>query len=467
LTGQVTRRRAAVGVRSGAARGTSVVEAVAGDIARWAAGRSIAPLALSGFSLGFAMIAAVWLTGITAHAEVIALVALIASALTGRAARLYAGYAYREGRMRAAHDTSTAGVTTMADAPGTDWAQGACALLAEFAVYAGIAASVTTNASVASGFSGPAGSLLRNTSLATFGGSGADGVWRLAVVAAILLAVREMANICLAASKARTTMVGGQEAARRISVPAPPSGVRLVLLCVVVIVAGARPAFLLVLVIGGAALLIRLCVAGPNSGIIGYRGDGPLSVWIGQFVDGRLPPLPPLAVGLLVTGVLTLFGLEHLPGILKFTPAEAMLLSALGCWHPHDGRRDWMVPALLQTGEYVFIVALGFAFKVSPPVVFAVVTGVAMRQFDLAYRARNQVSPAWFIRARSAVERPPRLPGADWRGLGWEGRMIIAALAAVLGVMHYAYPVFAVYLWGLLAREAITGWSSGHAVADG
>lgn len=475
MTGQVTRRQGAVAAPAGvataiseAAVGTSVIESVTSNIARWAAARSLAPLALSGFSLGFAVIAAIWLTGITAHAEAIALVALVVSFVTCRAGRIYAGHAFRDsGRRNAGHATDTDSVVTMACTPSTDWAQGAFALLAELAVYAGIAGGVSANANAASGLTGPLGSHLRGTALATIGGAGPEGVWWLGIAAAILLAVREMANICLEAAKSRTAMVAGQEAARRILVPAQASGIRLVLLCLVVMIAGARTAFLLALVLGVLALLLRIGTSAPNSGIIGYRGDGPLSVWIGGFVDGRLPPVLPLLVGLLVTGVLTGFGLGNLPGILVFTPAEAMLLAALGCWHRHDGPHDWLVPALLHTGEYVFLAALGFAGNVSPPVTFAVVAGVALRHFDLAYRARNQVSPGLFMRASASVGRAARLPGADWRALGWEGRMIVAAFAAAVGVLPFAYPAFAVYVWALLAREAATGWSAGHSAVSG
>ena len=478
MTGQVTRREAAVGMPADTAvskavlvaqSGGTVVETVTNGIVRRAAARNLAPLALSGFSLGLAVIGAVWLTGVTAHGNLIALAALVASFFACRAARVYARHSFterpasREGRTgRGGHATDTASVVTMAFAPSTDWAQGACALLAELAVYAGIAGGVSAHAAAATGLSGPFGSLLRGTPVATLGGSGPDGVWRLAIIAAILLAVREMGNICVAAAKTRTAMVGGQEAVRRILVPAPPSGIRLVLLSLTVMIAGARPAFILAFGLGAAALLLRATVPGPNSGIIGYRGDGPLSVWIGRFVDGKLPPAPPLLVGLLVTGALTVSGLGRLPGILVFTPAEAMLLAALGCWHRHDGPRDWLVPALLHTGEYVFLAALGFAFHAWPPVIFALLTAVALRHFDLAYRARNQVSPGWFMHAGANIGRTPKLPGADWRALGWEGRMIVAAFAAAVGVLPYAYAAFAVYLWILLARETLTGWSAGH-----
>lgn len=448
MAGQVTGRESAAGTPAEAATAfspaaaiASGVEAVTGGIVRRAAARNLAPLALSGFSLSFAVVAAAWLTGVTAHGEWIALAALMVSFFTCRAARVYAKRA-------------------MALAPSTDWAQGAFALLAELAVYAGIAAGASMNAGAASGLTGPLGGQLRGTALATVGGPGAAGVWWLGIAAAIGLAVREMANLCLTAAKSRTALAEGPDAARRILVPVPASGIRLVLLCLVVMIAGARTALALAFVLGVLALLLRAGVAGPNSGVIGYRGDGPLSVWIGGFVDGRLPPVPPLLVGLLVTGVLTAFGLGNLKGVLVFTPAEAMLLAALGCWHRHDGKRDWLVPALLHLGEYVFIAALGAAGKVPLPVIFALLAAVALRHLDLAYRARNQMPPGLFMRSAASLGREPRLPGSDWRALGWEGRMIVAAFAVAIGAGPYAYVAFAVYLWVLLATEAITGWSA-------
>jgi len=474
MTGPMTPRGfAARGNVTGLGTGEEATQrSIAEDVARWAASRGLTPVALTGFSLCFAVIAAIWLTGISVHAEATAFAALAASFVTCRAARWY-----------------SAGQVTAA----TDWTQGACALFAELAVYAGIAGGVSANASVGAnasadasvgagtGLTGPVGEHLRSTFLATFGGSGPNGVWLLAVAAAILLAVREMANMSLASAKARTAVIDGPEAARKVLVPAQSSGAKLILLCLVVMLAGARTAFVCALVVGVLALLVRIRVAGPNSGAIGYRGDGPLAVWLGSFAAGRLPPMLPLFVGLLVTGVLTWFGLGNLPGILVFTPAEAMLLAAFGCWHPHDGSRDWLVPALLQAGEYLFLVALGFAGHVPGPVTFALLAAVVFRHFDLAYRARDQVSPAWFIRQGG---RAPVLPGADWRGLGWEGRMIVAAIAAAAGILPYAYPVFAMYLWVLLVRDAIQGWipasaaaqaqaqapgtgSAGHATVDG
>jgi hypothetical protein len=426
----------AAGQDAGAGRGAVIraLDRLGRQAACSAARHGLTPVALSGFSLGFAVIAAVWLTGLSPHADGAALLALLASAVSGRAARWYGAWL----------PTATA-----------DWAQGACALLAELAVYAGIAGGASANAGA--GVSGPVGSHLRGGFLAGLGGAGQGGVWRLAVAAAILLAVREMASISLAAARARTAALEGEDAARRIRLPPLPSGLGLIGLWLAVVLAGARAAFALTLLVGVLVVLARLAVPARNSGVIGYRGDGPLAVWLGSFVAGRLPPVPPLAVGLLVTGVLAWLGLGNLPGILILTPAEAMMLAALGCWHPHDGPRDWMVPALIQAGEYLFLAALGFAGKVPGPVTFALVAAVILRHFDLAYRARDQVSPDWFIRDTA---EPPALPGADWRGTGWEGRMIIAGIAALAGILPYAYPVFAAYLSLLALRDTVSGWAA-------
>ena len=95
-----------------------------------------------------------------------------------------------------------------------------------------------------------------------------------------------------------------------------------------------------------------------------------------------------MLVGLLVTGVLAALGLGNLPGILVLTPIEAMMLAALGARHPHDGRLDWLVPALLLAGEGVFLAALGLARHVTPWVVFALLAAVLVRHVDLACRAR-------------------------------------------------------------------------------
>jgi Family of unknown function (DUF5941) len=179
----------------------------------------------------------------------------------------------------------------------------------------------------------------------------------------------------------------------------------------------------------------------PDDGLTAYRGDGAISRWLGGLVQGRLPPLPPVLVGLFVTGVLTGLGLGNLPGILVVTPVEAMLLAALGARHPHDGRLDWLVPALLLAAECVFLDALGVARHVPVPLVFVLLGAVIMRHVDLAYRGRCG-----------------RGIGADRFGLGWEGRMLVAALAVVFGIAPVVYAVLSGYLWLLFCWDFLSGW---------
>jgi hypothetical protein len=123
------------------------------------------------------------------------------------------------------------------------------------------------------------------------------------------------------------------------------------------------------------------------------------------------------------------------------TPVEAMMLAALGARHPHDGRLDWLVPALLMTGEGVFLAALGLSRHAPAWLVFTLLAAVVMRHVDVAFRAR--------------VGRG--IP-ADVFGLGWEGRMLVAGLAAVAGIVPFAYVVLSGYLWVLLIWDFLSGW---------
>jgi hypothetical protein len=229
-----------------------------------------------------------------------------------------------------------------------------------------------------------------------------------------------------------------------------PAGERLVVIAVTTVLFGPRATLLLLL--GWGVLATGYVLAGQlarsavtdrpdDGGLAAYRGDGVVSRWLGRLVQGRLPPLPPVLVGLFVTCVLTALGLGNLPGILVLTPVEAMLLAALGACHPHDGRQDWLVPALLVTGECVFLAALGLSHRVPAALVFAVLAAVIMRHLDLAYRAR-------FGRGVQA----------DRFGLGWDGRMLLAGLAAVIGITPLVYAVVSGYLWLLFCWDFLSGW---------
>jgi hypothetical protein len=449
LIGELTRRGVTVrildaGPDSAGAVAELLADPAARDMATWAAWRRLTPATLYGISLGLGLVAAVWFAEVTVHAKLVAVVALTVSFLVARAGSLLA-VTGREGRIT----------------PVVAWLGFACGLLTELALYAALAVScglgpAAGQAAGPVGLDGPFGYALQNTFVATWGGAGTAGVWRLAIAAALVLAFRRMADL----GYGHTAQAPGNLFSRswlRIleQVITFPAGERYAVIVLTAVLFGPRLTFVVLLSWGAVAAGYVLAgqiarsarAARPEDGsaarpgLAAYRGDGVLSHWIGGLVEGRLPPLPPVLVGLLVTGVLTALGLGNLPGILLLTPVEVMMLAALGAGHPHDGRLDWLVPALLMTAEGIFLAALGLAEHVAAWLVFALLAAVIMRHVDLAFRAR--------------VGRG--IP-ADKFGLGWEGRMLLAAVAAMTGFAPLAYGVLSGYLWLLFIWDFLSGW---------
>jgi uncharacterized protein DUF5941 len=177
-----------------------------------------------------------------------------------------------------------------------------------------------------------------------------------------------------------------------------------------------------------------------GGGIAACRDDGPAAGLAGRIVRGQLVPLPPALAGLAAVILLAALGLGNLTGILVLAPVAAMLLAAPGAGHPHDGRLDWLVPIVLLAGQYVYLTALGFSAGVPGPVTFAIISLVALRQLDVACRARLAGWPSQRSR------------------LGWEGRLVVVGIAALLGVVTFAYVALAAYLGWLLCRASLSGW---------
>jgi hypothetical protein len=419
-----------------------LADPAARDMARWAAWRRLTPAALYGISLGLGLVAAVWFAELDVRAKLLAVPALAGSFLFARTGSLVAATS-RDGRI----------------SPLVSWLATACGLLTEPALYAALAASARLGQS--DGLDGTFGGALRNTFVATWGGAGEAGVWRLAIAALLLLGVRKLAGL----GYERTAGAPGDLFPRSVlrtleQAITFPAGERYAVIVLTSVFFGPRLTFLILLgwgVLGagyllagqiarsaraaGAARSRRSDDGDEDNGLAAYRGDGVLAHWAGALVDGRLPPLPPVLVGLLVTGMLAALGLGNLPGILVLTPIEAMMLAALGSRHPHDGRLDWLAPALLLAGEGVFLGALGLARQVTLWVIFALLAAVLVRHVDLACRAR----------AGRGLE-------ADVLGLGWEGRMLLAGVAATAGLVPFAYAALAGYLWVLFIWEFFTVW---------
>ena len=412
-----------------------VADPAARDMARWAAWRQLTPGALYGISLGLGLVAALWFAELAVHAKLVAIAALVGSFLFARTGSLLAATSV-EGRIR----------------PVTGWLGTVSGLLTELAIYAALA--VSAGVAPATGLDGTFGGTLQDTWVATWGGAGTAAVWRLAIAALLLLGVRKLALLGYEHTARAPGDLFPRSALRTVEQALTfPAGERYAVIAATSVFFGPRLTFLILLGWGGLAAGYLLAgqiarsarpsdAAWPEDGVLpAYRDDGALSSWIGALVDGRLPPLPPILVGLLVTGVLAALGLGNLPGILVLTPVEAMMLAALGARHPHDGRLDWLAPALLLTGEGVFLAALGLARGVTPWLVFALLAAVVVRHVDLACRARAGLG----------------IPADIW-GLGWEGRMLLAGVAAVAGIVPFAYAALSGYLWLLFIWDFLSGW---------
>jgi hypothetical protein len=410
-----------------------IADPVARDVACWATGRQLAPAALSGISLGLGLLAAVWFSEPATRAQVLAIVTLLVSFAAGRAAAQLAAI---EGAR-----------------PAVDWLGAASGLLTEFAVYAALAVSsglAAQDNAGPTGLNGIFGASLRDTVVASWGGADQIGIWRLAVAAVLLLGARQLAELCYEGLARASGSIFPRPARHLLGqIITLPAGERIVVIAVTVVFFGPRLTFGVLLAWGAVAVgyLLAGQLAGAGKlvrarGVLpAYRGDGVLAYRIGGVVRGQLPPLPPLLVGLLVTCDLAVLGVAHLTGVLILAPVMAMLLAALGARHPHDGRLDWAVPSLLLIGEGVFLAGLGFARHVWLPVIFALLAAVVMRHADIAYRAR-------------AGRGIP----ADKFGLGWDGRMLVAALAAVFSFVPFAYAVLTAWLWLLTAWDFLGAW---------
>jgi hypothetical protein len=178
--------------------------------------------------------------------------------------------------------------------------------------------------------------------------------------------------------------------------------------------------------------------------LLAYRDDGPVARTLGRLTGGQLPPLLPLLVAAIVTGILLIAGLNGQTSPAIFAPVLALLLAGPASTHPHSGRLDWFVPPIMRAIEYGYLATLGFAHDVSKPLVYAFIGVLAYHHYDTVYRTRQRLWPArWVFSA----------------GLGWDGRLLIVAAATLAGVLPITFALLAVYLGLLFGIESVYTWT--------
>ena len=187
--------------------------------------------------------------------------------------------------------------------------------------------------------------------------------------------------------------------------------------------------------------------SGRSSVLLRLRDDGVFARGSGALVRGNLLPLPPALLGLAAISALGLLGLHGLPWALMIAPAVVMLLAAPGSAHPHTGRFDWLVPALLLGAQILYFTAIGRGAGVPGPVIFLLGAALLLRYTDVAATGRPVMLAGAGTPGGAGTERGS--------GLGWEGRLLIAGLAAAMGIATFAYLALTVYFGFLICAKVV------------
>lgn len=147
---------------------------------------------------------------------------------------------------------------------------------------------------------------------------------------------------------------------------------------------------------------------------------------------------------LLVAALLRAGGDGDPAGLRWAVPAAllVLLVAGLGAGAAHNGPLDWLVPAALRAGEYVFAVAVGVVAGVPAWVVFGYVFVLTLHHYDLTAR----------LEKRQAA--PPLHP---WT-LGWEGRSVLLAIAAIVGFAAVVMVTLGAYLFMVFVGSVVLAW---------
>jgi hypothetical protein len=178
-----------------------------------------------------------------------------------------------------------------------------------------------------------------------------------------------------------------------------------------------------------------------------YRDDGPLARLVGRAFAKvvRLDELLLTLGGAVLLGALLAAPDRTRPGDAAVAAAVFVMLAAARSRGDEVGALTWLVPPLLRGIEFSYLIALtAIADFGALPLCFAFVSVIALHHYDTVYRLRHQrlAPPAWI----AAI------------GGGWDGRMLLASLFALVGVLDVALLVASVGLALVYAVESTASW---------
>jgi hypothetical protein len=183
----------------------------------------------------------------------------------------------------------------------------------------------------------------------------------------------------------------------------------------------------------------------PPDPVIVLRDDGPAARALGRLgVALRVPAallallaLLPVLVAAIVGGVSNLAaGL-----VLLWVVVVGGASSGARRWP----RMLWAATPLMRLTEYAALIWIaGLQSASAYPAAYALIAVLTFRHYDLVYRLRHSgVPPAPWINTLS---------------LGWEGRLIVAYLLLVLGLVPAGMYAMAALLGVAFVAEAVYGW---------
>ncbi|MEU9739643.1 DUF5941 domain-containing protein [Micromonospora chersina] len=148
------------------------------------------------------------------------------------------------------------------------------------------------------------------------------------------------------------------------------------------------------------------------------------------------------AAGLLLWALLAVHAGGDLPGWAVTFALVVLLSGAQGARAAHDGPLDWLVPAALRAGEYLFAIAVGVAGRVSPWLIFGYVFVLTLHHYDLTAR----------------LEKRQAAPPLHAATLGWEGRSALLTIGSIAGIASIALATLGTYLLVVFVASVVLAW---------
>ncbi|WP_446218056.1 DUF5941 domain-containing protein [Micromonospora sp. IBHARD004] len=175
-----------------------------------------------------------------------------------------------------------------------------------------------------------------------------------------------------------------------------------------------------------------------------HRDDGPLA----RTLPASRGPLALAVFGalgaaaLLVWALLTVHADDRLPGWAVPVGLLVLLAGGFGARAAHDGPLDWLVPAALRAGEYLFAIAVGVAGRAPAWLIFGYVFVLTLHHYDLTAR----------------LEKRQAAPPLHAATLGWDGRSAVLAVASIAGVVSIALATLGTYLLVVFVASVVLAW---------